>query len=93
MNVCTSAHTSRRSRNVGPGLTFIMQPRESFEAVVGSGKKGAAIRALIRSRVSSYDLLPHFPHFFAYGEGPPGAEAIQYFLPDDNESVCPFSWS
>lgn len=81
LNFSSPRHRRRRSRNVGPAFTIIVQSRESFDL---AGRARPSARDLIRRRVTAYDeVVPH-PALGAYGD-PDNREALQYFLGDDLE--------
>ncbi len=58
VNVSCPAHVRRRSRNVGPSLSLILQPRAGFDLVAGATPRGDAIRAKIRQLMEVYDGMP-----------------------------------
>lgn len=57
-NVSHPAHRLHRSRNLGDSLTFVMQPRKSFDLVAGSNHKGRVVRSVIRARAARYEGQP-----------------------------------
>ena len=83
----------RSSRNLGPGMVILMQPRESFFGIESATKAGMRARDRTRERLSSWDNMAPHPDLKGFGE-PGNREWKQYFLPDSNEPVkgcCPFA--
>ena len=87
INVSTPANLKRKSRNLGPNLSFIISPRDVFDRVAPADEKGERIRVSIRRRSANYDGIPSPPWTVRYGEGQQGGERKQYMLPDDNEQA------
>jgi hypothetical protein len=79
INISTPGHTLRRSRNLGPAFTLVLQSRSSFDTV-----STPRVRELIRARLATYDQLPPHPELGSYGD-PNNREARQYFLGDSND--------
>lgn len=82
----------RRSRNLGPGIALIFQPRSLFIDPATSQPIAFGIRHRIHARMLEYDGMPVHPDIGFYGE-PGNREWKQYALPDDNEpemGQCPF---
>jgi len=75
-----------RSRNLGPCLLMLFQPREVF------GSEGdARTRRLIRERAQRWDGTAAHPDLNTYGQ-PGNREWAQYFISDDNSPAtgrCP----
>jgi uncharacterized protein len=81
----------RRSRNLGPGIVLIFQPRSLFIDPTTSQPIAAHIRQSIHERMLAYDGMPVHPDIGFYGDAD-NREWKQYALPDDNTSrpgVCP----
>jgi FPC/CPF motif-containing protein YcgG len=92
VNINTPENHMRRSRNLGPVLTLVIQPRESFDVFAGDTPQGRRIRAFIRGRLASYDLVAPSPELGTYGD-PSKREWKQYGLLDTNATgleQCPF---
>jgi uncharacterized protein len=82
----------RRSRNLGPGIVLVFQPRSLFIDPATSQPIGAPIRQRIHKRMQAYDGMSVHPDIGFYGDAI-NREWKQYALPDDNEPVsgaCPF---
>lgn len=82
----------RRSRNLGPGIVLIFQPRKLFIDPTTSQPIAADVRHRIHKRMLAYDGMPVHPDIGFYGDLR-NREWKQYVLPDDNapeEGVCPF---
>jgi N-omega-hydroxy-L-arginine synthase len=91
VNMSSPAHRIRQSRNLGPALTLVINPRERFDVVAGDNPQGRLIRERIRTRIEDYDGQPHSPMLGSYEAGE--IEWWQYGLKDTNEptaSGCPF---
>jgi FPC/CPF motif-containing protein YcgG len=93
VNANTPSHRRRRSRNLGPSLTLVLQPRDTFDEI-GTGK----LRETIRARVAAYDGMPASPEIGVFGDKR-NREYAGYFLSDDNDKAaarmasprrCPF---
>lgn len=91
VNISNPAHRLRRSRNLGPALTLVINPRERFDIVAGDTPAGWKIRERIRARIEAYDGLAHSPTLGSYEAGE--IEWWQYGLMESNEprtDRCPF---
>lgn len=91
VNISNPAHCRRRSRNLGPALTLVINPRERFDRVAGDTPAGRKIRQKIRDRIEAYDGLAHSPTLGSYQAGE--IEWLQYGLMESNEprtDRCPF---
>jgi FPC/CPF motif-containing protein YcgG len=93
VNANTPSHYHRRSRNLGPSLTLVLQPRDSFDKI-GTRK----VRETIRARVAAFDGMPASPEIGVFGDER-NREYAGYFLSDDNDKAaarmassrrCPF---
>ncbi|MDP9106332.1 MAG: YqcI/YcgG family protein [Candidatus Eremiobacteraeota bacterium] len=87
------AYRLHRSRNLGPGMTMVFQPREVFQNGTAGTEIGAAARARIRLRAELWDGVPAHPDLNSYGR-PGNLEWAQYFMSDDNvpeTGRCPLS--
>jgi amino acid adenylation domain-containing protein/non-ribosomal peptide synthase protein (TIGR01720 family) len=88
----TPSYRRRRSRNLGPGMVMLFQPRSVFVDLVTKRAIGPTARSQVRRRLIAWDGMPHHPDLGVYGD-PENREWRQYFLPDDNEATeggCPF---
>jgi uncharacterized protein len=82
----------RQSRNLGPGMVLIFQPRSLFIDPATSEPIDAATRRGIHKRMLAYDGMTVHPDIGFYGN-PGNREWKQYALHDDNEpetGACPF---
>jgi FPC/CPF motif-containing protein YcgG len=82
----------RSSRNLGPGIVFVFQPRSLFIDPTTSQPIAATIRQRIHQRMQIYDGMPVHPDIGFYGDAA-NREWKQYALPDDNQpasGTCPF---
>lgn len=82
----------RRSRNLGPGMVLVFQPRSLFIDPMTARPIAAPVRHRIHQRMLTYDGMPVHPDIGFYGEAT-NHEWKQYALPDDNEperGTCPF---
>jgi uncharacterized protein len=85
-------YTKRRSRNLGPGIVIIFQPRTLFIDPATAAPIAAEVRHRIHKRMLAYDGMPVHPDIGFYGQ-PTNHEWKQYALPDDNapeSGHCPF---
>lgn len=85
-------YRQRRSRNLGPGVVLIFQPRHLFIDPATSKPIAAEVRHRIHRRMQAYDGIPVHPDIGFYGQ-PTNREWKQYALPDDNTpevGSCPF---
>ena len=83
---------ARHSRNLGPGMVLLFQPRSVFVDKVTNRVIGQQAREEVRRRLLKWDALPAHPDLGFYGD-PGNLEWKQYFLPDDNVPAagrCPF---
>ena len=83
INVSSPAHRERRSRNLGPSLVLVVQPREGFDGVGGPHIKGDHIRARIRELIQAYDGQAAAAELGTYPRQE-NREWQQYALPDRN---------
>jgi FPC/CPF motif-containing protein YcgG len=82
----------RRSRNLGPGVVLVFQPRTLFIDPATSQPIAASVRQRIHQRMIAYDGMTVHPDIGFYGNIS-NREWKQYALPDDNEpeaGACPF---
>lgn len=82
----------RCSRNLGPGIVLVFQPRFLFIDPITAQPIAAPVRKRIHKRMLAYDGLPVHPDIGFYGDLL-NREWKQYALPDDNEpetGACPF---
>ncbi len=82
----------RRSRNLGPGMVLVFQPRSLFIDPATSQPIAASVRQRIHKRMLAYDGMTVHPDIGFYGNLG-NREWKQYALPDDNEpetGTCPF---
>lgn len=85
-------YRQRRSRNLGPGIALIFQPRILFIDPSTSLPIAASVRHRIHERMLAYDGMAAHPDIGFYGDAH-NREWKQYALPDDNEpetGKCPF---
>lgn len=90
VNVSHPAHVLRRSRNMGAGLAFIINPRKIFDIAAPANQQGSAITAKIRQNIDTYDDVAHSGPLGSYVLGE--AQWQQYMIPDNNEDApleCP----
>ena len=83
---------ARHSRNLGPGMVLLFQPRSVFVDKVTNRVIGLQAREEVRRRLKKWDAIPAHPDLGFYGD-PGNLEWKQYFLPDDNTPAagrCPF---
>jgi FPC/CPF motif-containing protein YcgG len=82
----------RRSRNLGPGIVLVFQPRSLFIDPATSQPIAPSIRQRIHKHMLAYDGMSVHPDIGFYGDAA-NREWKQYALPDDNEpekDACPF---
>jgi uncharacterized protein len=82
----------RRSRNLGPGVVLVFQPRFLFIDPATSQPIAASVRQRIHKRMLAYDGMTVHPDIGFYGNAG-NREWKQYALPDDKEpeaGACPF---
>ena len=86
------SHFRRRSRNLGPSLILLFQPRSVFRGIEGGTLAGTRAREVIRRRLAAWDLIRLHGSMGDYGD-PSNFEAAQYFIPDDESpsSPCPLA--
>ncbi|MET0497207.1 MAG: YqcI/YcgG family protein, partial [Steroidobacteraceae bacterium] len=85
--------TQRHSRNLGPGMVLLFQPRSVFIDKITNKVIGRRAREEVRKRLKMWDDVGAHPDLGFYGD-PGNLEWKQYFLPDDNRAatgVCPFA--
>lgn len=90
VNISHPAHVLRRSRNMGAGLAFIINPRKIFDIAAPANQQGSAITAKIRQNIDTYDDVAHSTLLGSYVLGE--AQCRQYMIPDNNEDApleCP----
>ena len=81
------------TRNVGPCLVLIFQPRRIFRDISQETAHGKRVINAIRHKVEEIEQLPIHPDLGAYGDKEK-REWKQYMITDDNEPVirkCPLS--
>jgi FPC/CPF motif-containing protein YcgG len=83
INVSCPAHRRRRSRNLGPSLVLVLQPRHGFDGVGGAHVKGDEVRKKVRALIEQFDGQPAAPELGTYSRGD-NREWWQYALPEDN---------
>lgn len=94
VNMSTPDHQVLRSRNLGDYLTFVINPRENFDAVASmQSRSGRLVRDNIRKRVADYNggTVPEELGFFGDEDN---REWQQYQLEETNlarPAQCPFS--
>lgn len=82
----------RRSRNLGPGMVLVFQPRVLFTDPATGVPIPLKTRHALHERMLAYDGMEKHPDIRVYGD-PANREWKQYVLPDDNAPViglCPF---
>jgi FPC/CPF motif-containing protein YcgG len=85
------SYRRRASRNVGPGLVLLFQPRNVFAGIEGGTPRGIAARQVIRDRLDWWDTVPPHPDLGDYGD-PSNHEWRQYYVPDEQGRLhgrCP----
>ncbi len=85
-------YRNRRSRNLGPGIVLVFQPRSLFMDPATLEPIAASARQRVHKRMLAYDGIPVHPDIGFYGDNR-SREWKQYALPDDNEpemGSCPF---
>ncbi|QOZ36546.1 YqcI/YcgG family protein [Bradyrhizobium sp. CCBAU 53421] len=90
VNVSHPSHALRRSRNMGAGLAFVVNPRKIFDIAAPADRRGRAVTAKIRQNIDAYDHVAHSPLLGSYLLGE--AQWPQYMIPDNNEDApleCP----
>lgn len=93
VNMSTPEHQVLRSRNLGDYLTFVINPRENFDAVASiQSRSGRLVRESIRKRVADFNggTVPEELGFFGDENN---REWRQYQLEETNlarPAQCPF---
>ncbi|SDR22089.1 non-ribosomal peptide synthase domain TIGR01720/amino acid adenylation domain-containing protein [Paraburkholderia fungorum] len=88
---CPSFGT-RHSRNLGPGMVLLFQPRAVFVDKVTNRAISTQARSEVRRRLNIWDEVPPHADLGYFGDAE-NREWKQYFLPDDetpNFGACPF---
>lgn len=83
---------ARHSRNLGPGMVLLFQPRAVFVDTITNKVIGREARNEVRKRLDTWDDIPAHPDLGFYGD-PGNLEWKQYFLDDANMPAgdrCPF---
>ena len=83
---------ARHSRNLGPGMVLLFQPRSVFVDTITNKVIGRDARNEVRKRLRTWDDVSAHPDLGFYGD-PGNFEWKQYFLADENVSAkdpCPF---
>lgn len=84
--------TKRHSRNLGPGMVLLFQPRAVFVDTITNKVIGREARNQVRARLREWDDVEPHPDLGFYGD-PGNLEWKQYFLDDSNAAridECPF---
>ena len=82
----------RHSRNLGPGMVLLFQPRSVFVDTITNKVIGREARNQVRKRLETWDEISAHPDLGFYGD-PGNLEWKQYFLDDANlpaDDRCPF---
>ncbi|WP_144160625.1 YqcI/YcgG family protein [Paraburkholderia sp. BCC1885] len=82
----------RHSRNLGPGMVLLFQPRAVFVDTITNKVIGREARNQVRERLRAWDQVEPHPDLGFYGD-PGNLEWKQYFLADENLRAagrCPF---
>ena len=82
----------RHSRNLGPGMVLLFQPRAVFVDTITNKVIGREARNQVRKRLMTWDDTGPHPDLGFYGD-PGNLEWKQYFLGDENVAAqdrCPF---
>ena len=82
----------RRSRNLGPGVVLLFQPRNVFIDIETGKSISMVARAEIRERLKRWDDIGPHPDLQIFGDDA-NREWKQYCLPDDDQpknGACPF---
>lgn len=94
VNMSSHAHVQLRSRNLGPWLTLVINPRENFDVAAGAATShGRAVRLRIRERVKAYNGSELPPSLGFHGEAG-NREWRQYQLDEPAHPAprtCPFT--
>jgi FPC/CPF motif-containing protein YcgG len=83
INMSCPAHRKRRSRNLGPSMVLVIQPREGFDQVGGAHIKGDEVREKIRCLIEKYDGQKAAPELGTFSR-PDNREWWQYLLFEEN---------
>ncbi|WP_372084535.1 non-ribosomal peptide synthase/polyketide synthase [Tistrella mobilis] len=89
---CAPSYKARDSRNLGPGMVILFQPRSVFIDTITKREIGAEARSVVRKRLLAWDGQPVHPDLGVYGDTD-NREWKQYFLADGNDPEagrCPF---
>lgn len=93
INMSFPSHQLMKSRNLGPHIVFVVNPRENFDHVAaGDSLSGQRIRAHIRARAQAYNEGLLSLSLGAFGE-PGSLELKQYQLQEHGSLTheqCPF---
>lgn len=91
--VCACPSFARRhSRNLGPGMVLLFQPRAVFVDTITNKVIGRQARNQVRERLRKWDDVPPHPDLGFYGDAG-NLEWKQYFLADASQPAadqCPF---
>ena len=82
----------RHSRNLGPGMVLLFQPRSVFVDTITNKVIGREARNQVRKRLETWDDVSAHPDLGFYGDAG-NLEWKQYFLTDENVPAtdrCPF---
>jgi FPC/CPF motif-containing protein YcgG len=82
----------RHSRNLGPGMVLLFQPRSVFVDTITNKVIGRQARHQVRERLRQWDDVPPHGDLGFYGDSG-NLEWKQYFLADQDQSArerCPF---
>lgn len=83
---------ARHSRNLGPGMVLLFQPRSVFVDTITNKVIGREARNQVRKRLETWDEITAHPDLGFFGD-PGNLEWKQYFLDDANVAAddrCPF---
>lgn len=83
---------ARHSRNLGPGMVLLFQPRSVFVDTITNKVIGREARNQVRKRLETWDEIGAHPDLGFFGD-PGNLEWKQYFLDDANtpaDDRCPF---
>jgi amino acid adenylation domain-containing protein/non-ribosomal peptide synthase protein (TIGR01720 family) len=83
---------ARHSRNLGPGMVLLFQPRAVFVDKVTNRAISTQARSEVRRRLNIWDEVPPHADLGYFGDAE-NREWKQYFLPDNetpNFGACPF---
>jgi len=87
------SYRQRRSRNLGPGMIMVFQPRQVFQDALTGRDISSEARGIIRERLVRWDGNEAHPDLNMYGK-PGNLEWVQYFFSDDGvpeNGRCPLS--